>query len=154
MYTIGEWPSTECRQTLLRKCCHYYYLLYHIYCALFYNILTPQGFPSPQFTGTREQWSWCQTTTFTWSTLVWNISFLSSGETIFGCDSSPRSSNVSLLVCVSVCLSHLLQLYWTSEGLPKDFWRTLVFMVYKVYTNYCDWLILIWLSDVGGQTGT
>ena len=41
---------------------------------------------------------------------------------IFGRDSSPRSPNVSLCVC----LSHLLQMYWTSEGLPKDFclWST------------------------------
>ena len=27
---------------------------------------------------------------------------------------------VQMLVCVSVCPSHLLQLYWTSEGLLKD----------------------------------
>ena len=33
---------------------------------------------------------------------------------------SPRSPNGSL----SICPSHLLQLYWTSEGLPKDFQRT------------------------------
>ena len=69
------------------------------------EMFTPQGFLSQQFTGTKEQWSWCQTTTFTWSTLVWNISFLSSGETIFGCDSSPRSPNVSLSVCLSVTLA-------------------------------------------------
>ena len=29
-----------------------------------------------------------------------------------------------MLVHVSVCLSHLLQLYWTSAGLLKDFSRT------------------------------
>ena len=40
---------------------------------------------------------------------------------VFGCDSSPRSPNVS----VCVCPSHLLQLYWTSEGLQKNFKRTL-----------------------------
>ena len=49
----------------------------------------------------------------------------------FGCDSSPRSPNVCLSVCVSVRPSHFLQLYYflkdfcrTSEGLPKDFQRT------------------------------
>ena len=33
---------------------------------------------------------------------------------------------VQMLVCVclSVCLSHLLQLYWTPEGLLNDFQRT------------------------------
>ena len=46
------------------------------------EMFTPQGFLSPQFTGTKEQWSWCLTTTFTSSRLEWNISFLSSGETI------------------------------------------------------------------------
>ena len=38
---------------------------------------------------------------------------------IFGCD-SPRSPNV----CPYECMSHLLQLYWTSEWLSNDFWRT------------------------------
>ena len=36
---------------------------------------------------------------------------------VFGCDSSPRSPNVS----VCVCPSHLLQLYWTSEWLLNEF---------------------------------
>ena len=53
---------------------------------------------------------------------------------------------VQMLVSVScVRLSHLLQLYWTSEGLPKDSRRTpegllsLDFMVYKIYyfTSRC-----------------
>ena len=43
--------------------------------------------------------------------------YLENIQNIFGCDSSPRSPNVSM----SVCLSHLLQLYWTSAGLLKDF---------------------------------
>ena len=31
---------------------------------------------------------------------------------------------VQMLVCLCVCVSHLLQLYWTSEGLLKDFRET------------------------------
>ena len=30
-------------------------------------------------------------------------------------------------VCLSVCASQLLQLYWTSEGLPKDFGQNLIY---------------------------
>ena len=64
---------------------------------------------------------------------------------IFGCDSSPRSPKVSLCVCVChTCYNctkalnfkvfRLKDLWRTSEGLLKDF-RTLDFMVYKIFTN-------------------
>ena len=75
-------------------------------------------------------------------------------SSVFGCDSSPRSPNVILCVCLSVTLAttvlklktlkflvlkdfwmtsegHLKDFWRTSEWLLKDFWRTLDFMVYK-----------------------
>ena len=70
--------------------------------------------------------------TSAWQVLPLNI--------IFGCDSSPRSPNVSLCVCVSVCLSvtlvttvlqdfcrtstGLLKDFLNSTGLLQDFYRT------------------------------
>ena len=51
---------------------------------------------------------------------------------IFGCDSSPRSPNVSMSVCLCVTLATTVLKIWTlkfldwrnSEGLLKEFWRT------------------------------
>ena len=48
---------------------------------------------------------------------------------VFGCDSSPRSPNVSLCVCVTLATTVLTRTY---KELLKDFWRTLYFMVYKI----------------------
>ena len=61
-----------------------------------------------------------------WDTLIHTFKHLNWLD-ITGCNlQSPRSPNVSVCVCVSFsfCPSHLLQLYWTSEGLLKDFQRT------------------------------
>ena len=44
-----------------------------------------------------------------------------------------KDLEVQMLVCVSVCPSHLLQLYWTSEEPLKDLKSTLDFIVYKIY---------------------
>ena len=62
-------------------------------------------------------------------------------------DSSPRSPNVSVCVCLSVTLATTVQDFWrtstgllrdfwrTSEGLLQDFWRTLDFIIYKIFTS-------------------
>ena len=68
-----------------------------------------------------------------------NSSDIKQKRSIFDCDSSPGSPNVCLSVYMYVTLATaVLQLttadldFWrTSEGLPKDFQRTLDFMVYK-----------------------
>ena len=60
---------------------------------------------------------------------------------IFGCDSTPRSSNVSVFVCV--CVHHTC---YNCTGLLKDFQRTLDFMVYKIYqfTSRSSRLVLLY----------
>ena len=55
---------------------------------------------------------------------------------IFGCDSSPRSPNVSVSVCVCVTLATtVLDFCRTSAGFLQDFCRTLDFIVCKIFTS-------------------
>ena len=69
---------------------------------------------------------------------------------------------VQMLVCLSVCLcvSHLLQLYWTSEGFLKNFWRTFDFRLQNLLSRspqvFCyiyaessfAFSLIVWCRDV------
>ena len=69
---------------------------------------------------------------------------------LFGCDSSPRSPNVSMSVCYT-CYNCTKVLLWTS-GLLKDFGiKTSNFIVYKIYKSQLPGLrdlFLYWLTHI------